>query len=246
MTKKYLLLSGFAAFILLIAGIIVYVLLTVEVSETIEGDGNITEEKREVQSFNQILVENSLKVYYARDDEFSIRVVADENLLEYIQTEVNEGQLTVTTPKNLKSDNLVIEVLGPDLSKIKTQARGGFYAHDTLRAENIEIKATTESRIELLGQFGEMDLTVDSGARANFIGRSNVKRMNVRTGSEADLYRFESDVVHVNVENGGIAKVHALQQISATGSGDGRIYYRGNPDFDQLDFSSGAGIDSRP
>lgn len=55
----------------------------------VHGDGNVQAESRATpKTFTEIKAANGLDVFITQDDSYSVRVEADENLLELIRTEV--------------------------------------------------------------------------------------------------------------------------------------------------------------
>ncbi len=61
------------------------------------GSGPVTSEFRELHTFSGIHNTGSFNVYVARDDDYSVEVVAQENLLPVIETYVSGYTLTVRT-----------------------------------------------------------------------------------------------------------------------------------------------------
>ena len=61
----------------------------------IKGNGNVTEQTREVGSYDGIVVSGSFEVKLYAGNEGSIKVEAESNLLEYIETIVKDGKLHI-------------------------------------------------------------------------------------------------------------------------------------------------------
>ncbi|MGC9343739.1 MAG: GIN domain-containing protein, partial [Bacteroidales bacterium] len=71
--------------------------------EGITGNGNVESEIREVGNFHGIEAASGLNVFVEFGEMSNdIEVVADENLLEYIITEVDDGMLKIKSRKNIR------------------------------------------------------------------------------------------------------------------------------------------------
>lgn len=246
MKKAYLLFGSLAAFVAVVLIVIVLAVFTVEEQAVIEGDGEVIKESREVTLFDQVVVEDGIKVYYAPSDEPYLEVEGEENIVPEVQATLERGILEITSDKELISDNLRVEAGSPELEKVTTRTSGAFYAYDTVYTSSMEVIAKSESRMELLGIFDELSVETYSGAEIEFLGETGNKNVEATSESVARLQRFESDLVTVNAEQNAEARVHARKKLTATGSSNGKIYYRGNPEIEYVNFSSGAGMDKRP
>src|SRR5665647_3381368 len=65
--------------------------------ETVKGNGQVKKENREVSAFTSLAVGGAMDVQIAYGNSNSISVEADENLLPYIETSVENGKLTINS-----------------------------------------------------------------------------------------------------------------------------------------------------
>ncbi len=81
--------------------------------ETITGNGNLKKETRQASGYTGVSSAGSMNVEVAFGNSNSITVEADENLLPYIETTVENGNLIIKTKKgyNIKSKLKLIVVL---------------------------------------------------------------------------------------------------------------------------------------
>ena len=63
--------------------------------QTIKGNGNVKKETREVSNFTGVSLSGNMNVQLAYGSSNSITVEGDENLLSYIDTKVEDGNLVV-------------------------------------------------------------------------------------------------------------------------------------------------------
>lgn len=86
----------------------------------VKGSGNVKTEKREVSNFKSIDVSGAFEVEITAQKDFSLEVEADDNLLELIKTEVDDGTLEIKSQKSLKTSNpLKIRISAPDINSLE-------------------------------------------------------------------------------------------------------------------------------
>ena len=82
-----------------------FVLISISASaqkwETIKGNGEVKKETRELNSFTSLASQGSMNVQISYGNSNSVTVEADENLLPYIETKVEDGRLMIRPKKNV-------------------------------------------------------------------------------------------------------------------------------------------------
>jgi uncharacterized protein YxeA len=73
-----------------------------QMRKTVWGDKHVVSKERKTESFTGIKVSTGIDVYLKQGDDESLTVEADENLHEYIITEVRNGILDVYSDANIR------------------------------------------------------------------------------------------------------------------------------------------------
>lgn len=203
-------------------------------SKEIEGNGNMTSQTRSVSNYDEVALLGSMNVELIAGREGQIKVEAEENLLEYILTEVEGDQLKISVEEgyNLQpSRNKNIRILVPfeTLDAVTLTGSGDIYSSDEIKAENFEIKMTGS---------GDMKLSVTAkNARAGITGSGDITLRGTTndfeckvTGSgDISAFDFEAERVNATVTGSGDIQVYASEEIRAKVPGSGDIEYKGNP-----------------
>jgi predicted small secreted protein len=191
----------------------------------VRGNGRIKSETRNILDFEKIDAGGAFSIKIKVGPSTSLRIVAEENLIGYIRTNVKGNTLVIDTRKNVSPrKEIIIEITTPSLKSV-----------DASGANNIYIDGINgaEFRVDLSGA-GNIDLrgTVDK-FRAELSGAGNI--------DARDLIAKE---VRVSVSGAASADVHAKEYLEASVSGVGSIDYYGNPAKVKTDVS-GVGSISR-
>jgi hypothetical protein len=176
----------------------------------IKGSGTSKTEQRNVTGFKEIEAGGAVNLEVDAGNEFSVSVEADDNLLQYIKTEVSgntlkiysEGKISPTAKLNIKISMPSLEgldVSGASEAKIVNA-----------RADSLELKASGASEVNIVGETNE--LTAEAS------GASEINAENLRTESAV-----------VNASGASSAIVSAADNLEVEASGASKIYYTGEP-----------------
>jgi hypothetical protein len=199
----------------------------VEGHEQRRGSGIEASETRQVDSFDRVALSGQGDVEVSVGRAQSVTVRTDDNLLDDVRTEVDDGELKISQPGNLQIDpkvGITIEITVPDLRAVDLSGSGNVSAH---------------------GVHGDL-------FRAEVGGAGNVEATGLVQRVEAELsgsgwIRFaelKAPRATAEIPGSGNIEVYAGESLTASVSGAGQILYSGNPSQVEKDVS-GAG-DIRP
>src|SRR6188474_2963034 len=70
-------------------------------NKTVNGNGNITTNERQLSSFKEIKCAGSYNVEITQGDQSAIKIETDENIQSYITTDVNGDELNIRTREDV-------------------------------------------------------------------------------------------------------------------------------------------------
>ncbi len=203
--------------------------------KSIKGNGNVTEQTRDVGSYDGIVVSGSFNVTLYEGDEGVVKVEAESNLIEYIETVVKNGQLYIGVKKN-KNFNISsrkgmhISVPFKDIERIKLSGSGEIVSRDAIETDRIEVTLTGSGDIELNINANETSSTVSGSGEIKLEGTSKTHKTRL-TGS-GDIYagNYIAQSVDAQVTGSGDIRVYCKDNLKARVTGSGDIEYVGNPE----------------
>ncbi|MBA3674274.1 MAG: DUF2807 domain-containing protein [Chitinophagaceae bacterium] len=211
--------------------------------QSITGSGNIITQTRSLSQFEGVKASGSIDIEVMNDQDQSVKVEADDNVLPCIITQVEDGILRVYYKPNisLQNTNAKVYVSAPILQKLMVSGSGSITSKGTLKdADHIEIKTSSSGEIDALVDAPSIDAKVSGSGSINLQGRT--KTFNGSTSSSGDLKckNLLSENVTVKVSGSGSAYIFASVHLDAKTSSSGDIYYSGNPQSPQIK-TSGSG-----
>jgi hypothetical protein len=213
---------------------------------SVKGNGDVVEDIRELGKFSGVKVTSGMNVHFVQGDEPSVVVVADENLLEIIETRVNGNMLEIRTRANIWSaTSKKVVITTNKIREIHGTAGSNIYTDGRLIVDQLTIRASAgcNFKMDLDGQ--SVDVAVNSGANVFLTGKS--KQFFAKTSSGANLKAedFKTEVSEISVSSCANAWVTTMKELTAHASSGGNIFYYGSPDRTNTSSSSGGNITNR-
>ncbi len=196
----------------------------------VSGNGNVEEETRDISGFTGLMISSGIDVILSEGDNFEVRVVADENLMEVIETSLNGKMLEVGTDRvnirNAKSKKVYVTL--PKLTDLKISSAGDCEGQNLFHCDHLELGISSAGDLSLEVEASRIDLGISSSGDARLAGKADV--FNASLSSAGDLHAFDlvAGQVKVDVSSAGDARVYATDEISMSASSAGNIHYRGD------------------
>lgn len=214
--------------------------------ERIEGNGNVRKETRQVSNFTGILLSGSINVDVTYGDSKNVTVEGDENLLPYIETVVENGNLVVKTRDkvNVKSKNrLIVHAALTRVDRLRVSGSGNITGNgDFSNDGKADISVSGSGNINIaMSSFSETKINISGSGNVVLKGKSTNNIDATISGSgNIDCSDVICNDVFARVSGSGNIKVYANKSIEARVSGSGNIYYKGSATNINLK-SSGSG-----
>jgi hypothetical protein len=213
---------------------------------SVKGNGEVVEDVREVGKFSGVKVTSGMNVHFVQGDEPSVVVVADENLLEIIETKVNGNTLEIRTRANIWSaTSKKVVITTNKIREIQGTAGSNIYTDGRLVVDQLTLKASAgcNFKMDLDGQ--SVDVSVNSGANVFLTGKSKQFYAKTTSGANLKAEDLKAEVSEITVSSGANAWVTTMKELTAHASSGGNIFYYGSPDRTNTSSSSGGNITKR-
>ena len=195
------------------------------------GNGNVVTQERNVsEDFTEVRGSAGLDVYLTQGNENKIVVEADENLLQYISTDVKNGKLHVTTSSNIgRSKAKKIYVTFKELNNIEASSGADVIGNSVIKSQNLSLRSSSgaDLTVEVFSQ--ELAIKSSSGSEVEVSGKASSLKADASSGSEIDAEKLL--VVNCNAEasSGAEVTVNVKDKLETRVSSGGNVNYYGNP-----------------
>lgn len=186
----------------------------------VQGNGTIKTETRELQSFDRVSISGSGTLEINIGQPTKIEITTDDNLLQYLQTDVSSGKLAIRSTRSINPTKLLYKVGASDVREIACSG-----------ATDVSVHGVNNAELALRGS-GATDMEIDG----------QTKRLIVKISGAGDLdaAKLKAEEVVASISGSGNIDVHAEKTLKTSISGAGSVVYSGNPEVDQSISGSGS------
>ena len=192
----------------------------------VRGNGNLGEQTRNIGGFDAVEVEGGMDVVLIPGSTHSVRVSADENLLEYIRTEKEGTRLVVSTRRRYNLNpraGMKIYVTAPELREIDVTGSGSITSQSRLVYNNrLTIDITGSGDVRLDVDAPEIHAEATGSGNTSLSGQTRSFRAAINGSGELRCFNLLSENTDIEI------------------SGSGSVQYRGNPSVKQRVSGSGS------
>ena len=234
----------------------------VAIPNMVRGSGDLTTETRNVSNFDAIVLENMGDVFITVGNTEKLTIEAEDNLLQYLTSEVENGVLTLgTTPgRNLNpTRSIVYNVTVKELNNITLAGSGSFNVEpldvdqmavllagsgniklEKLDASDIEVTIAGSGNISVDEVTAEsIDATVSGSGDIRMAGEAPVQKLAVAGSGNYLAGDLLSEITTVDIAGSGNATVWVMEELTVSINGSGNIRYYGKPTIDLTGNGSG-------
>ncbi len=206
----------------------------------IKGNGKVVKETRDVSGFSKIGVGGAYDVILIQGNNEKVVIEAEENLMEYIKTEVVAGKLKIYNKESLRpKEGMKVYITFKDLEKIDISGACDLNNEGILSLSDLEIEGSGASDIDLKLKLNELEMDCSGASDIYLEGSAQEFDIEVSGASDLNAFEFEVDECSVSLSGAGHVEVYVNKKLDIDVSGAGSCYYKGSPQVNQS--VSGAG-----
>lgn len=210
----------------------------------VRGNGVSATQERQVGSFTGVSGMGSMDIIVSKGPANTLKIEADENLLEFIETSNHNGTVEVHTREGYNLDprsDIKVYATAPDFDYLNVSGSGKIKS-------NGKITSTNKLHTEVSGS-GDIALDVDAPRVEAEIAGSGSVSMNGNTkdfaahvsgSGDVRCFNLMAENTELDVAGSGNAEVFASKTLDVDIAGSGDVRYKGNPSVKQNTAGSGS------
>ena len=234
--KIPLLLAALAVLALLAAG------CTTLPDTCIDGSGILTNETRDVGEFTGVSL-NMPAILTVREGTFpGVLIEADDNILPFISTTVNDGTLTIsqTSPCVRPTGTIRITATARSFRELAILGTGDIRSDGTLRSSSLAARITGAGDLDLAVETGSLTTTVTGTGNVHLSGTAQEHTISLPGAGSVDAATLQTARTSVEILGSGNAKVNTSETLTVRITGAGTVLYAGNPQVEQTITGAGS------
>ena len=213
----------------------------------VRGEGNVVRQERTVSDFDALSLSGIGEVVITQGDEEGLTIEGEENLLEYITTEVKGSTLEIGTQPNVNivpTRDLRFELRVKSLNNISVSGVSNITA-DALSGEKLEMSVSGAGNVDI-DDLALTTLVVRSSGTGSFTlrGQADTQDITISGAGNYSAGDLQTRQTTIKVSGAGNGTVWASETLDVVISGLGKVEYYGSPSV-QKDISGAGSVESR-
>lgn len=199
----------------------------------IDGEGPRVERDLNLRDFEGVKMAMNADVYITPGNKQSVRISAQANIIDLIETDVNDGVWKIRSSENI-DDVMPIKVYItiPRLTYAAVSGSGGIYGEGTFTAGNyMKVAVSGSGNLELNVNADQIEASVSGSGDIELGGSCNEFNIGVSGSGDVDADDLVTQNCDVRISGSGEAKVNASDNLKVSVSGSGDVFYRGDPNL---------------
>ena len=214
-----------------------------QIRKTVYGNGKVVSKDRTPGQASGIRVSTGIDVYLTQGNNLKLVVEADENLHEYIITEVKNGVLYVYADANIRDAEMKrVYVTLKEINSVGTSSAGDVIGETPVETDDLRLSASSAGDIKLEVYANNIDANISSSGDVTLNGEADVLEADLSSAGDLNAYNLRVKEADISVSSAGGADIFVTEKLTARASSAGEINYKGDPRYVDAHSSSAGGI----
>lgn len=201
---------------------------------SVRGNGDIVSVNRNEGSFKSVKASGAFDVFFSQADEREIRIEADENLMQYILTSVEDGVLRIRTRNGMNlrpTQDIKVYLRSPNYETVSLAGSGNMVAETAINStEKIKLSIAGSGDIKLKEiNAPEVHVNIAGSGKAEASGSTRTVDIDVAGSGDVRMKDLKAENAKINIAGSGNVWVFASMKLDVRVAGGGDIHYYGNP-----------------
>lgn len=208
----------------------------------VSGNGDVKEVERQIMAFNEVDVSGNLEIVLMQGEP-GLKVIADENLHELIETEVQGDRLIIRTTKNIRDyKKLEIYLSSAEFEKIEVSGAVSISSNGTLRGDDLELGSSGAADVKVSLDYDDLSCELSGASELELKGSSRTVSVRSSGASNLKLFDLEVRIMRLDLSGASEARINVSHELSVEASGASMIRYRGSPKITKTELSGASSI----
>lgn len=222
----------------------IYIRAQITSATLIEGSGNTIQEQRQLDDYHKLEVRGNIRVNLIPGQTGYMVVTGDDNLLQYLYSEVNQDEVLKIYVSTLSGSYpyFEIDLYYESIVSINLEASARLRNQEPLIAEQLNLSVTSGAFTELIVNAIDTQVQAAAGSQVNLSGTTNTLNLESVAGSQVKAFNLQAQSAEVRTTAGAMAEVYANESIRAHANTGAVIRYKGDPPVKDVSSNTGGTV----
>ncbi|WP_153798821.1 head GIN domain-containing protein [Foetidibacter luteolus] len=199
---------------------------------SVKGNGQHTTQTRSIGTADKIKLHGSMNIDLIPGDGPGIKVIADENLQEYVETKNENGWLVIKVKDDysLRSDNdIKVEITTATLRNLDIAGSGDVNGKGKFSgADKLDIDLAGNSEVSLEVNTPSVSVNIAGSGDVEITGETRSLDIDIAGSGDFKGEKLMAEKASVSIAGSGNAEIFADNELKVDVVGSGDVYYKGN------------------
>lgn len=207
-----------------------------QASNIVKGSGKVIKQERKLESFDKIVLSGMGTLILKQADKTNVIVETDDNIQEYVRTNVSADTLYIDVFKNVSlsaTKDITYYVDFKGLKSVEVAGAATVKSPDTINVKEIKVALSGAGAVDLKINADKVILSLSGSGNIILAGKTKDEVITVSGAGTFKGFELITERAEVNVSGVGNAEVNASKELFANISGVGSVLYKGTPSLKQ-------------
>ncbi|AOW19211.1 head GIN domain-containing protein [Urechidicola croceus] len=217
-------------------------------TKKVKGNGNVVTIERTTTDYQKIAVGGFFNVTLVAGNEGNLTIEIEENLKDYLITEVKDGKLKINWKKGINVQTrkgVKITVPFEDIEGVALAGSGEIKNTSTINTSNLELKIAGSGDLKLDVNTEQITSKIAGSGNMKIYGSTNDLECKIAGSGDFEGYDLIVNNAMAQIAGSGTIKATVNGTLSAKISGSGDFYYKGNPKTENIKVSGSGSVTKR-
>lgn len=192
---------------------------------SIEGDGNSVEKNFSVDDFSKVDASHAFTIEITVDDETSVKIETDENLMKYVEVYVKNNTLYLDVENNVNFRGKMKAIIS------------------TARLNGVDLSGACKIDVEGI-KTDKFSIDMSGACKGTFAGNTVELSIDLSGATKLNTVDLKATNVIVDVSGASKCNVYSSESLSVDASGASKIVIYGDPSNVETDLSGASSVSS--
>ena len=205
--------------------------------ETVRGDGNITTSQRNISSAQNIKCFGSYDVQLTQGSPVSLKIEADQNLQDYIVTNVNGDELVIRTKDDVNIDptqKIKVFITTNRLERFQLNGSGNVTTTNKFTgSDHLDLGIAGSGNMHFDVNTPQVNSSISGTGDIYLSGETRDSKINIAGSGNYHADNLKAENARVDIAGTGDAHLFADSTLDIHIAGVGDVFYKGNASITQ-------------
>ena len=196
----------------------------------IKGNGNVVTENRTTADYEKIAVGGSFDVTLIDGEEGQLTIKIEDNLKQYLITEVKDGTLKVQWKKGVNvytKKDVTITIPFEQINAVSLAGSGNITTKKTISSHDLVLKVAGSGDLDLDVKASDLTAKIAGSGDIRINGVTTNMTCKIAGSGDFDGYNLTTRDAEVKIAGSGKVKATINGKVNAKIVGSGDVYYKG-------------------